>query len=32
VHIAHAHGPLRIVDVQLQPAQTLVVEGLVHES
>src|ERR1017187_9955873 len=28
VHVAYAHGPLRIVNVQLQPAQALVVEGL----
>ena len=28
MHVAHAHGPFRIVDVQLQPPQALVVERL----
>ena len=28
VHVAYVHGPLRVVNVQLQPAQALVVEGL----
>ena len=28
VHVAHVHGPFRIVNVQLQPAQALVVERL----